>query len=145
MLRILHSRSAAEAGTEAVAAVVPMEVEAEAASTVAAVVVADTMEAEAAERIAAVAVVRTAAVDRRVILLEAWVRMDAAAAVMRRVDTAAGHMAVGVPTVRTAGRDPMALTVAAAPMERTEAGQAEARRQTQGTAAQDRVRGVRIL
>ena len=92
MLRILHSRSVAEADTEAVAAVVPMEVEAEVASTVAAVVVADSMEAEAgvmaAERIAAVAVVhtaavavvRTAAAARRVTLLAAWVPMDAAAA-----------------------------------------------------------------
>jgi hypothetical protein len=69
----------AEADTEAVAVVVPMEVEAEAASTVAAEVVADSM-GVAAERIAAVAVVRTAAVDRRVTLLAAWVPMDAAAA-----------------------------------------------------------------
>ena len=82
MLRILHSRSVAEADTEAVAVVVPMEVEA--ASTVAAVVVADSMEAVAgvmaAEGIAAEAVVRTAAADRRVTLLAAWVPMDAAAA-----------------------------------------------------------------
>jgi KaiC/GvpD/RAD55 family RecA-like ATPase len=87
VLRILHSRSVAEADTEAVAVVVSMEVVAEAASTVAAVVVADSMEAvaevftaEAAERIAAVAVVRTAAADRRVTLLAAWVPMDAGAA-----------------------------------------------------------------
>jgi hypothetical protein len=73
VLRILHSRSVAEADTEA--AVVPMEVEAEVASTV----VADSM-GVAAERIAAEAVVRTAAVDRRVTLLAAWVPMDAAAA-----------------------------------------------------------------
>ena len=87
MLRILHSRSVAEADTEAVAVVVSMEVVAEAASTVAAVVVADFMEAvaevftaEAAERIAAVAVVvRTVAAARRVTLLAAWVPMDAAA------------------------------------------------------------------
>jgi hypothetical protein len=86
VLRILHSRSVAEADTEAVAVVVSMEVVAEAASTVAAVVVADFMEAvaevftaEAAERIAAVAVVCTAAADRRVTLLAAWVPMDAAA------------------------------------------------------------------
>jgi hypothetical protein len=85
VLRILHSRSVAEADTEAVAVVVSMEVGAEAASTVAAVVV-DSMEAvaevftaEAAERIAAVAVVRTAAAARRVTLLAAWVPMDAAA------------------------------------------------------------------
>jgi len=85
VLRILHSRSVAEADTEAV--VVSMKVVAEAASTVAAaVVVADFMEAvaevftaEAAERIAAVAVVCTAAADRRVTLLAAWVPMDAAA------------------------------------------------------------------
>jgi hypothetical protein len=88
VLRILHSRSVAEADTEVVAVVVPMEVEAEAASTVAAVVVADFMEAvaevftaEAAERIAAVVVVvRIAAVAHRVTLLAAWVPMDAAAA-----------------------------------------------------------------
>ena len=67
MLRILHSRSVAEADTEVVAVVVPMEVEAEAASTV------------AAERIVAVAV-RTVAAARRVTLLAAWVPMDAAAA-----------------------------------------------------------------
>ena len=79
MLRILHSRSVAEADTEAAAVVVPMEVEAEVASTVVAEVVADSM-GVAAERIAAEAVVRTAAVDRRVTLLAAWVPMDAAAA-----------------------------------------------------------------
>ena len=85
------------------AVVVPMEVEAEAASTVA-VEAADSMEAvaavftaEAAERIAA-AVVCTAAAEHRVTLLAAWAPMDAAAAVMRRVDTAAEHMAAGVPT-----------------------------------------------
>ena len=77
MLRILHSRSVAEADTEVAAVVVPMEVEAEAASTVA-VVVADFMEA-VAEVFTAVAVVRTAAADRRVTLLAAWVPMDAAA------------------------------------------------------------------
>ena len=132
------------------AVVVPMEVEAEAASTVA-VEAADSMEAvaevftaEAAERIAAAVVACTAAAEHRVTLLAAWAPMDAAAAVMRRVDTAAEHMAVGVPTVRTAGRDPMALTVAAAPTERTETGPAEARRRTHGTAVRDRVRGVRI-
>ncbi len=141
MLRILHSRNMAEADTEAVVAVVPMEVEAEAASTVAAVVVADSMEAvaevftaEAAERIAVAAVVLTAAADRRVTLLAAWVPMDAAAAACT---------AARVPTVRTAGRDPMALTVAAAPTERTETGRVEARR-TRGT-ARHRVQGVRIL
>ena len=64
MLRILHSRSVAEADTEVAAVVVPME--AEAASTV------------AAERIVAVAV-RTVAAARRVTLLAAWVPMDAAA------------------------------------------------------------------
>ena len=84
MLRILHSRSVAEADTEAVAVVVSMEVEAEAASTVAVVVadsmgaVAEVFTAEAAERIAAV-VACTAAADRRVTLLAAWVPMDAAA------------------------------------------------------------------
>ena len=130
------------------AVVVPMEVEAEAASTVAVVEAADSMEAVAgvmaAERIAAAVVACTAAAEHRVTLRAAWAPMDAAAAVMRRVDTAAEHMAVGVPTVRTAGRDPMALTVAAAPTERTETGPAEARRRTHGTAARDRVRGVRI-
>lgn len=107
MLRILHSRSVAEADTEAVAAVVPMEVEAEVASTVAAVVVADSMEAVAVERIAAVAgvmaaegiaaeaVVRIAAVDRRATLLAAWVPMDAAAAAC---------MAARVPMARTVER-----------------------------------------
>lgn len=135
MLRILLSRSMAGADMEA-AVVVPMEVEAEAASTVEAVAVAEVFTAEAAERIAAA--------EHRVTLLAAWAPMDAAAAVMRRVDTAAEHMAAGVPTVRTAGRDPMALTVAAAPTERTETGPAEARRRTHGTAARDRVRGVRI-
>lgn len=110
------------------AVVVPMEVEAEAASTVA---VEAVFTAEAAERIAAA--------EHRVTLLAAWAPMDAAAAVMRRVDTAAEHMAVGVPTVRTA-----ALTVAAAPTERTETGPAEARRRMRGTAVRDRVRGVRI-
>lgn len=99
MLRILHSRSVAEADTEAVAVVVPMEVEAEVASTVAAVVVADSMEAVAgvmaAEGIAAAVVVRTAAADRRVTLLAAWVPMDAAAAAC---------MAARVPMVRTAVR-----------------------------------------
>ena len=102
MLRILHSRSVAEADTEAVAVVVSMEVGAEAASTVAAVVVADFMEAvaevftaEAAERIAAVAVVRTAAAGRRVTLLAAWVPMDAAAVAC---------MAARVQMVRTAER-----------------------------------------
>jgi hypothetical protein len=79
VLRILHSRSVAEADTEAVAVVVSMEGVAEAASTVAAVVVADSMEA-VAEVFAAVAVVRTAAADRRVTLLAAWVPMDAGAA-----------------------------------------------------------------
>ena len=115
-----------------------MEVEAEVASTVV-VAVADSMEAVAvmeAERIAAAAL--------RVTLLEAWVRTGAAAAGMRRVVTAAERMAAGVPMVRTAGRGPMALT-AAAHTERTEAGQAEARRRTRGTAVRDRVRGVRTL
>ena len=56
---------------EAVAVVVPMEVEAEVASTVAVV--------EAAERIAAVVVVCTAAADRRVTQLAAWAPMVAAA------------------------------------------------------------------
>jgi hypothetical protein len=85
LLRILHSRNVAEADTEVVAVVVPME-EAEVASTVAVVEAADSMEAvaevftaEAAERIAEVAVVRTAAAGRRVTLLAAWVPMDAAA------------------------------------------------------------------
>jgi hypothetical protein len=99
VLRILHSRSVAEADTEAVAVVVPMEAEAEAASTVAAVVVAGSMEAVAgvmeAEGIAAVAVVRTAAADRQVTLLAAWVPMDAAAVAC---------MAARVPMVRTAER-----------------------------------------
>ena len=86
MLRILHSRSVAEADTEAVAVVVPME-EAEVASTVAVVEAADSMEgvaevftAEAAERIAAAVVACTAAADRRVTRLEVWARTDAAAA-----------------------------------------------------------------
>ncbi len=96
MFRIPHSRSVAEAGTEA-AVVVPMEVEAEAASTVAAVggevitvEAAERIAAEAAERIAAEAVVRTAAA-RRVTLLAAWVPMGAAAActAAARVRTAA--------------------------------------------------------
>jgi hypothetical protein len=76
VLRILHSRSVAEAGTGAAVAVL-ME-EAEAASTVAVVEAADSMEV-VAERIAAEAVVRTAAA-RRVTLLAAWVPMDAGAA-----------------------------------------------------------------
>jgi hypothetical protein len=75
--------------------VVPMEAEAEAASTV----VAGSMEAVAgvmaAEGIAAEAVVRTAAADRRVTLLAAWVPMDAAAVAC---------MAARVPMVRTAER-----------------------------------------
>ena len=78
----------AEADTEVVAVVVPMEVEAEAASTVAVVVadsmgaVAEVFTAEAAERIAAVVVACTAAADRRVTRLEVWARTDAAAACM---------------------------------------------------------------
>ena len=116
----------AEADMEA-AVVVPMEVEAEAASTVA-VEAADSMEA-VAEVFTAEAAERIAAAEHRVTLLAAWAPMDAAAE----------HMAVGVPTVRTA-----ALTVAAAPTERTETGPAEARRRMRGTAVRDRVRGVRI-
>jgi hypothetical protein len=87
LLRILPSRSVAEADTEVVAVVVPMEVGAEAASTVAVVEAADSMEAvaevftaEAAERIAAVVVACTAAADRRVTRLEVWARTGAAAA-----------------------------------------------------------------
>jgi hypothetical protein len=75
LLRILYSRSVAEADTEAVAAVVPMEVEA--ADSMEAV--AEVFTAEAAERIAAVVVVCTAAADRRVTRLEVWVPMVAAA------------------------------------------------------------------
>ena len=120
MLRILHSRNVAEAGTEAVVAVVPME-EAEVASTVV-VEAADSMEAvaeviaaEAAERIAA-AVVGTAAADRPVILLAAWVPMDAAAA---------AHMAARVRMARTPAARAAIL-------------------RADGTAARPRVRGVRI-
>ena len=101
MLRNLHSRSEAEADTEVVAVVVSMEVEAEAASTV----VADFMEA-----VAGVMAAEHIAAGRRVARLEAWVRMDAAAAVMRRVDTAAERMAVDVPTVRTVAAVRMAHT-----------------------------------
>jgi hypothetical protein len=122
VLRILHSRNVAEADTEVVVAVVPMEEVEEAASMVA-VVAADSMEAvaeviaaEAAERIAAVAVVCIAAADRRVTLLAAWVPMDAAAA---------AHMAARVR------------------MARTRAARAEIFR-TGETAARDRVRDVRI-
>ena len=79
MLRILHSRSVAEADTEAVAVVVPME-EAEVASTVAVVEAADSMEVVAG-RIAAEVVVCTAA-GRPVARPEAWVHMDAAAECM---------------------------------------------------------------
>jgi len=99
VLRILHSRSVAEADTEVVAVVVPME-EAEVASTV--VVAADSMEAvaevftaEAAELIAAVVVACTAAADRRVTRLEVWARTDAAAAAC---------MAARVQMARTAER-----------------------------------------
>jgi hypothetical protein len=77
-----------------------MEEAVEAASTVA-VVEADSMEvvaevfmAEAVERIAVV-VACTAAADRRVIPLAAWVPMDAAAAT---------YMAARVRMARTAGR-----------------------------------------
>lgn len=104
MLRILHSRSVAEADTEVVAVVVPME-EAEVASTVAVVEAADSMEAvaevftaEAAERIAAVVVACTAAVDRRVTLLAAWARTDAAATCMAarvRMARTAEHVRTG--------------------------------------------------
>jgi hypothetical protein len=76
----------AEADTEVVAAVVPMEEVEEAASTVGVVEAADSMEVvaeafteEAAERIAAVVVACTAAADRRVTLLEVWAPTDAAA------------------------------------------------------------------
>jgi hypothetical protein len=100
VLRILHSRSVAEADTEVVAVVVPME-EAEVASTVV-VVAADSMEAvaevftaEAAELIAAVVVACTAAADRRVTRLEVWARTDAAAAAC---------MAARVQMARTAER-----------------------------------------
>ena len=71
MLRILHSRSVAEADTEVVAVVVADFMEA----------VAEVFTAEAAERITAVGVVvRTVAAARRVTLLAAWARTDAAAA-----------------------------------------------------------------
>jgi K+/H+ antiporter YhaU regulatory subunit KhtT len=79
LLRILPSRSVAEADTEVVAVVVPMEVEAEAASTVVEAEVASTVAVEEAERIAAVVVACTAAADRRVTRLEVWARTDAAA------------------------------------------------------------------
>jgi hypothetical protein len=92
VLRIPHSRSVAEADTEAVAVVVLME-EAEVASTVEAV--AEVFTAEAAERIAAAAVVRTAAADRRVTRLAVWVPMGAAAVAC---------MAARVPTECTAER-----------------------------------------
>jgi hypothetical protein len=101
VLRILHSRSVAEADTEAVVVAVPME-EAEVASTVEA---ADSMEAVAvvftavaAERIAAEAVACTAAAVRRVTLLAAWAPMDVAAACMAAVD----RMACMAERVRTA-------------------------------------------
>src|SRR5580692_7451196 len=99
-----------------------MEVEAEAASTVAVVVadsmgaVAEVFTAEAAERIAAVVVACTAAADRRVTRLEVWARTGAAAAAC---------MAARVHT------------------EEVLAARAEILR-TGGTAARDRVRGVRI-
>ena len=108
MLRILHSRSVAEADTEAAVVVVPTavaavvvsmeEVEAEAASTVAAVE-ADSMEVVAAERIAAEAVACTAAAVRRVTLLALWVLMDVAAAACMAADD---RMARMVERVRTA-------------------------------------------
>lgn len=79
MLRILHSRSVAEADTEAVAVVVPME-EAEVASTVAVVEAADSMEVVAPERIAAEVV--CTAVGRPLARPEAWVHMGAAAECM---------------------------------------------------------------
>ena len=95
MLRILHSRSVAEADTEVVAVVVPME-EAEAASTVAVVEAAGSTEVVAAERIAAVVVVSIAA-GRPVARPEAWVHMDAGAECMA-AGVRMAHMAERVRT-----------------------------------------------
>jgi hypothetical protein len=103
VLRILHSRNVAEAGTEAAAVVAVPTEEAEVASTVEAAdsmgAVAVVFTAEAAERIAAEAVACTAAAVRRVTLRAAWAPMDvAAAACMAAVD----RMACMAERVRTA-------------------------------------------
>jgi hypothetical protein len=105
VLRILHSRSVAEADTEAAVVAVSMAEVEEAASTVAVVEAADSMEAvavvfmaEAAELIAAEVVACTAAAVRRVTLRAAWAPMDVAAACMAAVD----RMACMAERVRTA-------------------------------------------
>jgi hypothetical protein len=123
VLRSPHSRNMAEADTEEAAVVVSMEAVAEVASTVVEEA-ADSMEAVVAviAELIAAAVVCTA-VDRRAAPLEAWVRMAAAAAGMRRADTAAE---------RTAGDRVARMAVALQEI-----------RQARGT-ARARVRGVQI-